>query len=135
MQYFRITLLILAIVPLITGVVDLLLGAQAINTLGPALSVESLENATLNSQLRFFAAIWLGYGAGLIIVAMDVEKHVVLFRLLAIFLFLSGIGRLASIVQFGMPAPPLVVATGIELVFIPILYIWHTRLVQFQSRP
>lgn len=130
MKAFRTILIILAIVPIATGLLDRLLGAKAINLLGPALSVDSLSNPTLNSQIRFFGVIWFGFGAALLLVASNVVQHITLFRLVAVFIFLSGFGRLASLIQFGMPAPPLLGATIVELVLVPMLYLWHVRLVR-----
>jgi hypothetical protein len=130
MKVFRAAMFVLALFPVITGIIDLIFAAQAINLLGPALPQEALSNPTLNSQIRFFGAIWIGYGAALVLVGIDPVANATMFRLLAAFLIVSGIARLASIVQFGLPAAPLVGATIAELLFVPLVMLWHHRLVR-----
>jgi Domain of unknown function (DUF4345) len=126
----KIVIRILCLVPLLTGLFDLVLGAGALSSVGVDLSRTVLDNATLNSQLRFFAAIWLGFGVMLWIVASDLVQHATWFRLMCCILILSGIGRLASIMQFGLPAPPFIGATVLELAGIPLLLMWHGQLLR-----
>jgi hypothetical protein len=130
MKVFRIAMFALSLFPLLTGIIDLVFAAHAINLLGPELQQEALSNPTLNSQIRFFGAIWIGYGAALVLVGINPVAHATMFRLLAAFLILSGLGRLASVVQFGLPAAPLIGATIAELFFVPLVVLWHRRLVR-----
>jgi hypothetical protein len=126
----KVVVRILCLVPLLTGLIDLVLGAGALSSVGVDLSRTVLENATLNSQLRFFAAIWFGFGVMLWIVAGDLVQHATGFKLMCWILILSGVGRLASIMQFGLPAPPFIGAAFLELAGIPLLLIWHSQLIR-----
>jgi Domain of unknown function (DUF4345) len=130
MRALKILVRILCIIPFATGIVDLLLGANALSTVGTQLSVEALTDPSLNSQLRFFAAIWLGFGVMLWYSTSDLTRHAVWFRLMCLALILSGIGRLISLVQFGVPAVPFVVAIIVEVVVIPLVLLWHWREVR-----
>jgi hypothetical protein len=130
MNKLKVVIRILCLVPLLTGLADLILGAGALSSVGVDLSRTVLENATLNSQLRFFAAIWFGFGVMLWIVAGDLVQQATWFKLMCWILILSGVGRLASIIQFGLPAPPFIGATFLELAGIPLLLIWHSQLLR-----
>jgi Domain of unknown function (DUF4345) len=130
MRVLTLVVRILCIIPFATGAVDLLLGANALNTVGVQLSDEALTEPSLNSQLRFFAAIWLGFGFMVWHATSDLTKHAAWFRLMCFALILSGVGRLISLIQFGIPAAPFVVATIIELVVIPLVLLWHWRVLR-----
>lgn len=135
MKAFRWTLIVLSVVPLVTGAVDLVFGAAAVQLLGTELPESGLLDPTLNSQLRFFGAIWIGYGAALLWIAKDPVSRAEPFRLLAAFLVLSGFGRLLSMAQFGPPAAPLIVAMFVEVVAVPLLAWWHRVLVRRARQP
>jgi hypothetical protein len=120
---------LLCLIPLLTGAMDLLVGANAFQTLGAALPAETLKEPNLNSQIRFFGAIWLGFGVLLWRASHDLKANASSFYWLCAILILSGVGRLISALQFGWPAPPLIGAMVVELVLIPVLLLWHRRLI------
>lgn len=121
---------ILCIIPFATGATDLLLGASALSTVGAQLSPDALAEPSLNSQLRFFGAIWLGFGLMLWHSTRDLTKHAAWFRLMCFALVLSGIGRVISMIQLGIPQAPFVIATIVELVVIPLAFLWHWRVLR-----
>jgi hypothetical protein len=127
MQWLKTVVQILCLLPLITGAMDLVMGARVLNAAGAALSVEALSDPILNSQIRFWGAIWFGFGVVLWVVARDLHGNALWFRLLCGVLLISGIGRAVSMLQFGLPSPPLIGATVIELVGIPLLLWWHSN--------
>jgi hypothetical protein len=57
-------------------------------------------------------------------VVNDLAANVSWVTLMCLILVLSGIGQLVSLIQFGVPAVPLVAATLVELVVIPLLLRW-----------
>jgi Domain of unknown function (DUF4345) len=128
MYKLKIVLRTLCVIPLATGVLDFFLGAGALAVVDTALPGEAMADPSLNSQLRFFGAIWFGFGLLLWHVAGDLKTHATWFRLMCFVLILSGIGRLISWVEFGTPAIPFVVATVIEVIVIPFMLFWHFRL-------
>jgi hypothetical protein len=105
---------------------DLVFGARMLGASGAALSVEALSDPVLNSQVRIWGAIWFGFGVVLCVVARDLHANALWFRLLCGVLFLSGFGRAVSVLQFGLPSPPLIGAR-LELVGIPLLLCWHSK--------
>jgi hypothetical protein len=127
MRALKILIRTLCVIPLATGAVDFLMGASALTAVNATLPVDALTDASLNSQLRFFGAIWFGFGALLWRVAGDLKTHAHVFRLMCFTLILSGVGRLISLVQFGVPALPFVIATIVEVVVIPGVLFWHWR--------
>jgi hypothetical protein len=106
---------------------DLVLGARVLSAAGAALSGEALSDPVLKSHIRFWGAIWFGFGVVLYVVARDLHAHALWFRLLCGVLFLSGIGRAVSMPQFELPPPPLIGAAALELVGIPLLLWWHAN--------
>jgi hypothetical protein len=113
-----------------TGALDLVLGARVLSAAGAAVSAEALADPVLNSQVRFWGAIWFGCGVVLDVVGRDLHGHALWFRLLCGVLFLSGIGRAVSMLQFGLPSPPFIGATALELVGIPLWLWWHAHAVR-----
>jgi hypothetical protein len=137
MDALAIFLRLLAAIPLLTGAFDLVMGLAGRGLLGAELAPEGFRDPVLNSQIRFFGAMWLGYGVVLLLIASDVEKYSSLLRAMVAVTFLAALGRVASIVQFGLPSPGLVGArafvigtTAIEIVGMPLLWWWHAVLLK-----
>ena len=96
----------------------LLLGSAAI----PGASVVS---ATIDSEDRFYAVIFGGYGLALLYAARDVVERALLIRFLA-GLFLAGaFGRILSWVMVGPPHPFFMAMLALELV-LPLI-IWSLQ--------
>lgn len=123
----QIVLAILALIPILTGGMDLILGAQALNVAGGALPPEVLQNVVLDSQTRFLGGIWFGIGVILYWVIPSVDKRTALFRLLAGGIFLGGIGRFVSAFLVGLPPAEFIAATVLELIGMPLLVLWQSR--------
>ena len=62
MRAFRTLIWILALVPILTGPLDWSMGLQAPHLIGAQLSQQDFRDPLLNSQIRFFGAIWFGVG-------------------------------------------------------------------------
>jgi hypothetical protein len=132
MRALKTVLYLLALVPFLTGALDLMLGLQAQGLIGAQLSPEGFRDPLLNSQIRYFGAIWFGFGVLLFVCLSDITKYSSLLRGLLCIVFLGGLGRVASLFQFGLPqsaqgAAFVVAVTGIEIVGIPILLWWHSH--------
>ena len=81
-------------------------------------------NATMDSEDRFYATLFLGFGAALMWASKDlIERRSVFHFLLAIF-FLGGVSRTVSALQVGLPNPFFQVMWAAELVLPLILYGW-----------
>ncbi len=57
MRMFKTTLYLLAVIPLLTGTLDLALGLPGQRLIGARVSPEALSDPLLNSQIRFVATV------------------------------------------------------------------------------
>lgn len=81
----------------------------------------------MDSEDRFYATLFLGFGAALIWCAQDLSlRRGLFFGLLAVF-FLGGIARIVSAIHVGPPITLFVFLGGLELVMPPLLWFWHRR--------
>ncbi|MDD3444144.1 MAG: DUF4345 domain-containing protein [Zavarzinia sp.] len=125
MKILRNVVRVFCLLPFVTGAMDLAIGASSLSKIDSPLGAEVLSDPVLDSQVRFFGAIWLGYGLSLWLAAGEMDKRPGGFRLLMAILFLSGIGRAVSALSVGLPSAPLVGGMALELVGVPLLLAWH----------
>jgi hypothetical protein len=121
----QIVTAILALVPIATGVIGMFgLGDPLYKTMGlPA-------NALLDSNLRFFAGVWLGLGLALAWLIPRIDTQTVLFRIFWGMIFIGGIGRLLSIAFAGAPPAPFIGFTGLEIIGAPLFIWWQSRIAK-----
>lgn len=133
MKAFKTVVLLLAALAIVTGTADMILGVPGQAALGVQLSAEAANDAVLNSQFRFLAAIWLGLGLLLCLCVFRLERYgPVLDGALAV-VFLGGIGRILAVIDQGFPDSAfsigfVVLAIAIEIVGMPALLVWHRNL-------
>jgi len=97
--------------------------------LGENVSEAALSDPALNNGFQFFAGIWMGVGVLLILFLRDLEKYKTAMLTLLGIIFFGGIGRVISILNFGMPDNEagqriITIALVIELALMPILAWW-----------
>lgn len=106
----------LCLLVLALGVTIALIGLLHI-AFGPAIIRGASEfNASLDSEDRFFGAIFVGYGAMWVWSAMDVAGRARIIAGLAATFLLGGLARLVSVWAVGRPDPLYVALTVVELV-------------------
>lgn len=112
------------------GAVCVLIGLAHI-ILGPAAIPGAIAvNATLDSEDRFYATLFVGFGGALGWCSRDLhERSCPFFWLLAVF-FGGGVARLVSMSQAGLPHPLFQVLTVVELVLPIVLWLLHRRTVR-----
>jgi hypothetical protein len=125
MQRLATVVKIFCLLPFLTGGADLVDGVALLHTAGSRLDGEIRTDPVLNSQIRFWGAIWFGYGIILWRTTSDLRKNAGLFKVLCAILALSGLGRLVSAIQFGSPGAVLTGAMAIELFGAAGLWSWH----------
>lgn len=135
MTSFRTVIALFALLPLATGLADVLLGVAGQTTLGVALSSETLADPVLDSQFRFLASIWFGLGLLLCLCAWKPLRYPNVLRGVLAVIFLGGIARILSIVQLGLPESVVgqvfvLVAIAIEIIGMPLLLWWQQRLMK-----
>jgi hypothetical protein len=128
----QIATFILALVPIVTGV----LGMMGLGD--PLYAGANLPgDATLDSNLRFYAGVWFGLGLAALWLLPRIERETTLFRALWLMIFIGGLGRLLSLALVGLPFPPFVGFTVLEVVGAPLFVWWQRRVASdaLLSRP
>ncbi|OLL28017.1 hypothetical protein BTH42_29725 [Burkholderia sp. SRS-W-2-2016] len=120
---------ILAVVPTVSGLV-------AMTGVGDPLYAQLAlpHDATLDSNLRFYAGVWLGLGLAAFWVVPRIERETALFRALWLMIFIGGIGRLLSLFALGLPFLPFVGFTALEIVGAPLFVWWQHRVARAAAR-
>lgn len=117
----RSLLLILGVSSIAISLAHIILGPGAIPGAIPV-------NATMDSQDRFFAALFLAYGVTVLWCLKDWRSKLFEIRALVAVLFVGGLARLVSIAIVGLPHPFYVTMTIVELV-LPLAVVWLTTRV------
>ena len=81
-----------------------------------------LDGPTVDSELRFYAAIWMAYGVMLIATARKLNLHLNRVPLLSAVFLAGGVGRGLAYVFTGPPHPAFVILMVTELV-LPVIFI------------
>ena len=85
--------------------------------LGPSSIPGSVPvNATMDSEDRFYATLFLGFGATLLWCVRGVERKRGIIGALMVIFFLGGVARIISIFAVGLPGLLFVFLTVVELV-------------------
>ncbi len=84
-------------------------------------------DASIDNELRFFSVFWVGFGFFCFSVARAIEKNRHFIPYIALLFFLSGIGRLVSLIFVGKPINLFVGVMFLELFMSPALYFLHIR--------
>lgn len=129
MKAFQVIVYILGAIAVVTGANDFWQGAVVEASFGQLNGGET--NPTLNFTVRFFAAIWMGFGVLLALFAFDLKSYKTPLIVSFVVVIIGGLGRLASVLQYGIAEGNEVASyliIGLELVLIPILLVWLVRL-------
>lgn len=98
--------------------------------IGPAAIPGSVPvNPTMDSEDRFYATLFLGFGAALIWCSQNLSQRGRLFKLLLLVFFLGGIARLISALQVGLPNTFFQIMWAFELILPPVFWAWHRRYI------
>lgn len=125
MDALKLVLRLVCLLPLVTGANDLAQGVRALGPAGAVIPARVAADPVLNSQFKFFGAVWFGWGLTLWRASADPRADAGLLRLLMGILFLSGLGRASAALQLGHPGRLSTGAMVLELVGAPLLLLWH----------
>jgi hypothetical protein len=90
-------------------------------------------SASLDSQFRFMAGIYLAIAALAWWVAPRVATATAIVRIVCAAIFIGGLGRLAAIAQYGLPETPMIAGLVLELAA-PLLIIWQNSVARDADR-
>ena len=129
---FQFLVAALAIICFIPGGVATFGGINASTAMATGdliLSADSMLNGFVDNQYRFGFGVFFAQGLVLLFFLSNITEHRHLFRFAALALFIGGVGRLTNIVEHGVLDDQVVGPTVIELVAIPLLVLWHLRIM------
>ena len=84
-------------------------------------------NATMDSEDRFYATLFLGFGLAHIWAAQDLLQRRQLVLALQVIFLLGGIARIVSLISVGPPIELFVFLGVLELLIPPLVWLWIKR--------
>jgi hypothetical protein len=96
--------------------------------IGPSAIPGSIPvNATMDSEDRFYATLFLGFGAAMFWCSQQLKERAGVFKALLLVFFLGGVARIVSAAQVGLPNEFFQILWALELILPPILWFWHRK--------
>lgn len=129
-KLFQVILSILLIVPFGFGTVGVLFGLRGFYWIF-GLSIPASLDVNLDNDFRFLAGVFLGIGFLIVrYIVKDIEKQTGLFRVIALSIFIGGVGRIISWTQLGKPNLLSLLLIASEIVIVPLLVLWQTNIAR-----
>ena len=92
-------------------------------------------NATMDSEDRFYATLFLGFGAAVLWCVRAVERKSAIVYWLMLTFFLGGLARIMSIIAVGWPNALFVLLTLVELVLPLVVAYMQFRVSRAAAAP
>jgi hypothetical protein len=118
-RLLQIVIGLVACVPVLAG------GAGVL--LGPALNGAQDYSATLASHFRYLSGLLLAIGLCYWSCVPRIETQGGRLGVLTLIVFIGGLGRAFSLIASGPPSPAHQAALAIELVVVPLVWLWQRR--------
>ena len=119
----RAILTLIGLTATLTGIFAVLTGSSG--QVGGTQAAPSVE-----SELRFFAAFWIAYGAAALYVAPRAVREIHAVRALALFLFLGGIARVIAWIADGRPNTLFIVLLAFEVLLPPSILLLQRSILE-----
>lgn len=117
----KLAVALACLVPIGAGTAGVVLGPAVLERDVPASTPE------LESQFRFLSGLLLGLGIAFAASIPTIERRSELFTALSLMVVVGGLARLWALVVYDMPATPHVFALVMELVIVPLVFVWQKR--------
>jgi hypothetical protein len=104
---------------------------------GPAFlrGVEAPAAPDLDSHFRYLSGLLFAIGLAFASCIRGIERKTGRFRLLALLVFVGGLGRLYGLVSSGAPGTGHVFGLVMELGTVPLLVLWQARVAASAGKP
>lgn len=129
---FQLLISILAIICFVPGGVSAfggLNGSAALAGENVIFGLDSALRGFADNQYRFGYGVFFAQGLALLFFLKNIEQHRNIFRFVVLALFIGGLARVSNIIEFGLIAPQVVPPTVIEVAVLPLLALWHNRII------
>jgi hypothetical protein len=115
----QVVLVLIGVVALTTGILNAVIGTNLMPTHSPKTYPD------VESNYRFFAAIWATFGLVFLWIVPRVERATFAVRAVSGAIFFAGLVRLATALIVGTPAALLIVLGAIALLAPPLVVFWQ----------
>jgi hypothetical protein len=135
-RIFQFLILILAIICFVPGGASAFGGLNGSAALGGGETIfnsESILRGFADNQYRFGFGVFFAQGIALLFFLRNIELHSTIFRFVVLALFIGGLGRLSNIMEFGLVDTQILGPTVIELILVPLLALWHSRVAKISK--
>lgn len=117
-----------SIVFVLAGAMHVTLGLGADQMLGAQVSSQTMMDAGLDSQNRFYGATFTLYGVIFFMAAANLARYLPILKATVWVFFIAGLVRFLSVWLYGWP-PPLVAALfAAEVLLPPFLLMWISNI-------
>jgi hypothetical protein len=86
--------------------------------------------ADLDSHFRYLSGLLFAIGLAFASCIPAVERRTARFRLLALLVFIGGLGRALGLASSGVPGTGHVFGLAMELGTVPLLVLWQARIAK-----
>jgi hypothetical protein len=123
-RLLQLVVALACIVPILSGGAGILQGPAMLHAVG------SGSPADLDSHFRYLSGLLLAIGIAFATCIPGIEGKTMRFRLLALLVFMGGLGRLFSLIAVEAPGTGHLVGLAMELVATPLLVLWQARIAR-----
>lgn len=120
-RLFQIIVLMASTVSIAAGEAGVFIGPFMLHGVASA-------SPDLESHFRYLSGLLLGIGFAFVACVSDLDRRAELYRALSLIVVLGGLGRLLGAIESGGPTGANRFAFVMELVVVPLLLIWFSRI-------
>lgn len=125
----QLVLALLSLIPLIGVAIGFTQGA-AFFGLDPGSLPRPLDN-----QFRYLSGVYVMVSAAVWVAIPAIESRALPIRLVALGVFVGGVGRCISMATLGLPEDPAMIGgVAFEMGVVPLLVLWQRRIARLADR-